>query len=173
LSQADCEENALRTGTKLPVSTVIQTWFSERRPAQKQGVFPPVQYIVAYVAALIVFGTVDVVWLVVMGNRLYKPTLDDILLPAVRPWPAIVFYSIFPIGIIVFAALPGLRGGGFATTLGLGLLLGAIAYATYDLTNLATIRNWTLQLALIDIAYGALVTALSAAASLWIVRLFD
>jgi uncharacterized membrane protein len=134
---------------------------------------PAVQYILAYVVALIVFGAVDVAWLVVMGNRLYKPTLDDILLPAVRPWPAIVFYLIFPIGITVFAVLPGLRGGGLAMTLGLGLLLGAIAYATYDLTNFATIRNWTFQLTLIDIAYGALVTALSAAASVGIVRLFD
>jgi uncharacterized membrane protein len=133
---------------------------------------PAMQYVVAYVVALVVFGAVDVAWLVVMGSRLYKPTLGDILLPAVRPWPAIVFYLMFPIGITVFAVLPGLRGG-LAMTLGLGLLLGAIAYATYDLTNFATIRNWTFQLALIDIVYGAFVTALAAAVSVGIVRLFN
>jgi uncharacterized membrane protein len=131
------------------------------------------QSIVAYIVALVLFGTVDVAWLAFMGNRLYKPTLDDILLPAVRLWPAIIFYLIFPIGIIVFAVLPGLRGGSLAVTLGLGLLLGAIAYATYDLTNYATVRNWTIQLTLIDIAYGAFVTALSATASAAMCRLFD
>jgi uncharacterized membrane protein len=131
------------------------------------------QYAVAYGAALIVFGAVDLVWLVLMGSRLYRPTLGDILLPSVRAWPAIVFYVAFPIGILVFAVLPGLRGGSLASTFGLGLLLGAIAYATYDLTNFATIRNWTLQLTVIDIVYGALVTGLAAAAATAVGRFFD
>jgi uncharacterized membrane protein len=131
------------------------------------------QSIVVYVVALITFVAVDVAWLALMGNRLYKPTLDDILLRAVRPWPAIVFYLVYPIGIVVFAVLPGLRSGSLPLTIVLGLLLGAIAYATYDLTNYATLRNWTLQLALIDVVYGGLVTALSAAASAGAGRLFD
>jgi uncharacterized membrane protein len=131
------------------------------------------QHAIAYGAALIVFGVVDLAWLVLMGSRLYRPTLGDILLPSVRLWPAMIFYLVFPVGILVFAVLPGLRGGSLASTFGLGLLLGAVAYATYDLTNFATVRNWTLQLTVIDIVYGALVTGVAAVAATEVSRFFD
>jgi len=66
-------------------------------------------YVIAYVAVLIVFGTIDAVWLTTMGAILYRPALGDILAPALRVVPAIAFYLLFPIGIVVFAVLPGLR----------------------------------------------------------------
>ena len=101
------------------------------------------QYIVMYVAALVVFVAIDASWLSLMGNALYRPVLGDILLPTLRVPPAIVFYAIFPIGIVAFAAIPAVRAGAVGTALLWGLLFGAIAYATYDLTNYATLRNWT------------------------------
>lgn len=64
-------------------------------------------YVVAYVAVLIVFGTIDAVWLTTMGAMLYRPALGDILVQNLRVVPAIAFYLLFPVGIVVFAVLPG------------------------------------------------------------------
>ena len=99
-------------------------------------------YLIAYVAVLLVFGTIDAVWLTTMGPVIYRPALGDILVPDLRVVPAIAFYLLFPIGIVVFAVLPGLRAQSPLTATTLALLFGALAYATYDLTNYATLRNW-------------------------------
>ena len=128
-------------------------------------------YVVAYVAVLIVFGTIDAVWLTTMGAILYRPALGDILAPALRVVPAIAFYLSFPIGIVVFAVLPGLRAQSPVTAATLALLFGALAYATYDLTNYATLRNWTLQITVVDIAYGALASSIAATVAFFAVRL--
>lgn len=128
-------------------------------------------YLIGYVSALIVFGAADAMWLSMMGPVLYKPTLGDILLPDVRIGPAVAFYAMYPIGVLVFAILPGLRSGSAGTAFTLGLLFGAIAYATYDLTNYATLRNWSLQIVIMDIVYGAIATAVAAAASCFLTRL--
>ncbi len=100
-------------------------------------------YAIAYVTILVPFVIVDAIWLTVMGSRLYRPTLGDILLPTLNAPPAVVFYLIYPIGILVFATLPALKAGSVSPALLYGALFGAMAYATYDLTNFATLRNWT------------------------------
>ncbi|MFM1816207.1 MAG: hypothetical protein RLZ98_2902 [Pseudomonadota bacterium] len=120
--------------------------------------------IVAYVSILIVFGIIDAIWLFSMAGLLYRPVLGDILLDNIRIAPAVIFYLLYPVGIVVFAVMPALRDGSMATAIGLGLLFGGLAYATYDLTNYATLKNWTLQLTVIDIAYGAITAALCAIA---------
>ena len=130
-------------------------------------------YVVAYFAALVPFGVIDAIWLSLMGPALYKPTLGDVLLPEIRLGPAIAFYLIFPIGLVVFAVLPGLRSGSILTALALGMLFGAMAYATYDLTNFATLRNWTLQLTVLDIAYGAIASGIAALVSVLVLRAFS
>jgi uncharacterized membrane protein len=122
-------------------------------------------YRVAYLGALLVFGVLDLSWLSVMGPRLYRPALSEILLANLRIAPAVVFYLAYPIGIAAFAAAPALRNGSPQTAFFSGLLFGAIAYGTYDLTNLATLRNWTLQITVVDIVYGALVSAVAAIAA--------
>ena len=128
-------------------------------------------YVVAYVAVLIVFGTIDAVWLTTMGALLYRPALGDILAPTLRVVPAVAFYLSFPIGIVVFTVLPGLRAQSPVTAATLALLFGALAYATYDLTNYATLRNWTLQITVVDIAYGALASSIAATVAFFAVRL--
>jgi uncharacterized membrane protein len=119
-------------------------------------------YLVAYVTVLIVFGVIDAGWLSTMGPVLYRPTLGDILLPSLRIAPALAFYLLYPVGVVVFAVLPGLRSGALSTAFMLALLFGALAYGTYDLTNYATLRNWTLQLTIIDICYGAATSGIAA-----------
>jgi uncharacterized membrane protein len=127
-------------------------------------------YVVAYVAVLIVFGTIDAVWLTTMGALLYRPALGDILAQNLRVVPAIAFYLLFPVGIVVFAVLPGLRAQSPLTAAALALLFGALAYATYDLTNYATLRNWTLQITVVDIGYGALASSIAATVAFFAVR---
>lgn len=127
-------------------------------------------YVAGYITALIAFGAVDAIWLRVMGPALYRPTLGDILLTDLRIAPAVMFYAIYPVGLLVFAVTPGLKSGSAASAAGLGLLFGAIAYATYDLTNFATLRNWTLQITVLDIAYGAAASAFAAYVGLLVVR---
>ncbi len=127
-------------------------------------------YLVAYFTVLVVFGAVDAGWLTTMGPLLYRPTLGDILLPGLRLAPAIVFYLAYPIGIVVFAVLPGLRMASLPNAVALALLFGALAYATYDLTNYATLRHWTLQLTVLDIGYGAITSALATTAAYLMVR---
>ena len=129
------------------------------------------QLLAAYVAALIVFVMIDAVWLSVMGNMLYRPILGDILLPTLRLAPALVFYAVFPIGIVALAAMPGLKLGSLGSAAVSGLLLGAIAYGTYDLTNYATLRNWNLQLTVLDIVYGAIATGAAAVAATYASRM--
>jgi uncharacterized membrane protein len=127
-------------------------------------------YVIAYVVALIVFGAIDAVWLSTMGPLLYRPALGDILAPALRIAPAIAFYLMYPIGVVVFAVLPALRAQAPLTVAALALLFGALAYATYDLTNYATLRNWTLQITVLDIGYGALASSIAATAAYFAVR---
>ena len=129
-----------------------------------------VTYLIAYLSALVVFVVIDAGWLSTMGNVLYRPLLGELLAPSVRLAPAIAFYLLYPVGITVFAALPAIRSGAISTALILGLLFGAIAYATYDLTNQATLRTWPLQITLVDIAYGAVASGLAAMAAFAVAR---
>lgn len=129
-------------------------------------------YLWGYVAALVVFAVVDGAWLYFMGQHLYKPTLGDILEPDIRYAPAAAFYLLFPLGLTIFAVDPAIKSASAGTALLYGSLFGFFAYATYDLTNFATLRNWTLQITLIDVAYGAVVAALAAAAGYWAATTF-
>lgn len=119
-------------------------------------------YLIAYAIALVLFGILDALWLSTMGAPLYRATLGDILLPTVRIGPALAFYLLFPIGIVVFAIAPGLRSDSPPEAALYGAVLGLVTYATYDLTNFATLRNWTLKITAIDLAYGMVVVALVA-----------
>jgi uncharacterized membrane protein len=130
----------------------------------------PMSYIVAYVAVLLVFGAIDAVWLTTMGPLIYRPALGDILLSSLRVAPAIAFYLTFPIGVVIFAVLPALRTQTPMTATTLALLFGALAYATYDLTNYATLRNWNLQITVLDIGYGALASSVAATLAYFAVR---
>lgn len=127
-------------------------------------------YALLYVCILVPFCLMDGVWLTVMGGLLYKPALGDILLPTPNVPPAIAFYLLYPIGVLVFAALPALKAGSVTPALIYGALFGALAYATYDLTNYATLRNWTLLITVADVAWGAIATATAAAAAYYATR---
>jgi uncharacterized membrane protein len=112
----------------------------------------------------------DAVWLSKMGPLLYRPTLAEILATHLRLAPAIAFYLMYPVGIVIFAVAPALRSGSTASALMMAALFGAIAYATYDLTNYATLRSWTWQITVVDIIYGASASGVAAVAAYTFVR---
>lgn len=122
-------------------------------------------FLVPYIAALVVFGIIDAGWLTTMGKLLYRPALANILLEDLRILPAVLFYLAYPVGIVVFAAMPGLRADSIPLAFGYALLFGALAYGTYDLTNYATLRSWTLRITMIDICHGALASGIAAIAA--------
>jgi uncharacterized membrane protein len=126
------------------------------------------RYIAAYVATFVVFVAIDFVWLSSMANVLYKPILKDILLPDFRLAPAVVFYLLYPLGLVIFGVAAGLRSGNWTDALVYGALFGFFAYATYDLTNQATLRNWETKLTLIDLAWGSFVSGAAATAGFFI-----
>jgi uncharacterized membrane protein len=117
---------------------------------------------IAYGATLLAFVGIDFVWLSLAAERLYRPVLKDILLDGFRPAPAVIFYFIYAVGIVVFAVRPGLAAESPRLALLNGALFGLCAYATYDLTNQATLRGWATSLTLADLAWGTILTAISA-----------
>lgn len=129
-------------------------------------------YLVGYAASLVAFGIIDAIWLSTMAGILYRPTLGAILLDRLRWTPALIFYFGFPLGIVHFAVVPALATGQLWQAAVNGALFGLFAYATYDLTNHATLRVWTLKLTLADMAYGTVTTGLAAAAAFLVLRQF-
>lgn len=125
----------------------------------------------SYVIAGIAFLGIDFVWLSVMGNAFYRPHLGSLMLEKFLLPPAAAFYLLYPIGIGVFAVSPALQGGSALTALGHGLLFGLLAYATYNLTNLSTVRDWSPAVAAVDMAWGAAATGAAAIIAFWIVKL--
>lgn len=121
-------------------------------------------WIVAAIAAALVFGALDATWLGWAGPNFYRPQLGDLLADNFRMGPALVFYAAYVAAIVWFAVRPGLAQGIGAAALN-GALLGAICYATYDLTNQATLRSWSTTVTLADIAWGAFATAVAASAA--------
>lgn len=128
--------------------------------------------IVAYLAAGIAFLIVDAIWLTAMADALYRPLLGDKLETPFKLAPAICFYLIYIAGIVYFAVLPALSDGRVVKAAVNGAVLGLVAYATYDLTNQATLRDWPLAITLADIPWGAFVTAVGASAGFLVASRF-
>ncbi len=118
-------------------------------------------WIVAFIAAAVAFGALDALWLGWAGPNFYRPRLGDLLADSFRMGPALVFYAAYIAAIVWFAVRPGLANGLGAAALN-GALLGAICYATYDLTNQATLRHWSTTVTITDICWGAFATAIAA-----------
>jgi len=119
--------------------------------------------VIAYVATLVVFAGVDLVWLGLIANSFYKSQLGPLMADRINLGAAVAFYLIYAVGLMIFAVLPASESGGWTKGLMLGALFGFFAYATYDLTNLATLKGWPLPLSIVDIAWGSLLSGIAAA----------
>src|SRR3972149_4954028 len=111
-------------------------------------------YLKLYFVTLIAFFAIDMVWLVLVARTFYRQHLGFLMAPRPNWLAAIIFYVLFIVGILVFVVVPGLEDGSLKTTLLRAALFGLITYATYDLTNLATIKDWPVLITVVDLAWG-------------------
>jgi uncharacterized membrane protein len=118
-------------------------------------------YPIAYLASLAAFLLADAVWLGLMAGRVYKPAMGSLVLDNFAIAPAIAFYALYGVGLVVFAVLPSYGADKPYQALLLGALFGLVAYGTYDLTNLATLRNWPLSVTILDMAWGTVASAIA------------
>jgi len=106
-----------------------------------------------------VMGILDALWLMFIANKFYKSQIGNLLLDKPNMAPAIIFYVIYIVGIVTFVVAPALEKGSLVHALGYGALFGLVAYATYDLTNLSTLKGFTSKVVIVDLLWGALMTA--------------
>ena len=121
-------------------------------------------YLKAYFGAFLMFCIMDGLWLGVLATDFYFNSLEGMLLEEPN-WPsAIVFYLGYIAGIVYFAIKPNLPNGSYKTVIRDGALLGLLAYATYDMTNMATLKGWSLTVSLVDMVWGMVITGTSSLA---------
>lgn len=111
-----------------------------------------------YLACVIAFFAIDFVWLSTMTSRIYQPRLGHLLAEQPRLGVAAGFYLLYVVGVVALAVIPGLQEGSLIAAVWRGALFGLLAYATYDLTNLSTLRDWPADLTLIDMVWGTTLT---------------
>jgi uncharacterized membrane protein len=112
------------------------------------------------VVAAGIMGVLDAVWLGVIAQKLYRTELGRLLLDKPNMVPALAFYVIYTIGVVLFVINPALEKGSWLHALGYGAFFGFVAYATYDLTNLATLKDFSSKIVVIDLLWGAIITAI-------------
>jgi len=120
------------------------------------------KFVTAYIATGAVFLVCDMVWLGLVAKGFYRSRVGGLLLEDFNLPAALAFYLIYLAGVMLFAALPAFNAGSWKVALAFGAAFGFFAYATYDLTNLATLRGWSVSLTIVDIAWGAVLTGTSA-----------
>lgn len=118
--------------------------------------------IFTYLSVSVTFVALDMIWLKTMVERLYRPVLGDMLRSEPNLAAAALFYLAYPLGLMWFAVLPAQQDGGALRAFTSGVLLGCFTYATYDLTNQATLRNWSTGLTVADVFWGSLLAGVSA-----------
>ncbi len=122
------------------------------------------KWIAAYVGTAVAFAAIDFVWLSTMTERFYKPVIGPIMAPKPDMVAAVLFYVIYIGGIVFFAIAPALKEGAWTRAALNGAVLGFVAYATYDLTNQATLAVWQTKLTVVDLIWGTVLTTAAATA---------
>lgn len=129
-------------------------------------------FLISYATAFVSMLAIDAVWLSVMAKRFYTPYIGHLLADAPRFVPAGIFYVLYILGVVFFVISPALTSGASLLKVFLsGALLGLFAYATYDLTNQATLKSWPAIVTLVDLAWGALLTGTIAVLAVVVTRM--
>jgi len=125
-------------------------------------------YIYVYLISVVIFFIVDMVWLGFVANTFYKSQIGHLLADTVK-WPvAITFYLLFLVGLLIFVLIPALEAKDIVHALVYGALFGFFTYATYDLTNWSTLRDWPALVSIVDIAWGTVLSATIATLTYWV-----
>ncbi len=129
------------------------------------------QMLLQYILVLVVFLAIDAVWLSTAARLIYRPEIGQLLKDQPNFLVAFVFYALYALGLLVFIISPQLAAPDFGKALLLGAFFGLVAYGTYDMTNLATMKGFTTKIAIIDMAWGALLSGSVSVLSIWLIRL--
>ncbi|MAF68658.1 MAG: hypothetical protein CMH25_04855 [Micavibrio sp.] len=128
--------------------------------------------LIAYLSTVVVFFAIDFVWLNFVAQKFYNAQMGDLLKESFNMPVAAGFYLVYIVGIVIFAINPALKSGAWTTALLYGALFGFFCYATYDLTNLSTMKGFPPLVAVVDIAWGAFITGVSATFGFYLTQLF-
>lgn len=120
------------------------------------------KYIFAYAATLVTFVAVDLVWLMWLARPTYVAEMGSLLRKEPQLAAAVAFYLLYAAGLVFFAVSPGLKAGSAMHAMVLGAALGLVAYGTYDLTNLSVVEGFNLRIAVIDLAWGTVLSGVTA-----------
>ena len=131
------------------------------------------KYFGVYLAFLITLIVIDLVWLLGVARNLYQQEMGNLMATEPKLIAGLAFYLSYALGVCIFVIVPALSKQSWLYAVQYGALFGFFCYMTYDLTNLAVIRDFPTRLALIDIAWGSFVTALSAGIAYWIGNRFS
>lgn len=121
-------------------------------------------YVVAYLSTAVVFFGLDFIWLSKVAPGFYKSRIGDLMLAQPNFAAAGIFYVFYIFGIVYFAVVPALGNGSWTSAAVAGALLGLLAYGTYDMTNLATLKGWSVSLSMVDMLWGTFLTSAAATA---------
>ena len=127
----------------------------------------------ATIATALAYVCFDAFWLSLTADPLYRGEMGYLLRDEFDFRPVLVFYPVYIAGIMVFAVMPGLAAQSWAATAWRAALFGLVAYATYDLTNLATLKGWSVMVTAIDLVWGTCLTATAATAGYLAARIHD
>ena len=128
--------------------------------------------ILSLVFASSIFLIIDIIWLTITVKSFYRPALGSLLLDKPIMWAAALFYIIYMLGLTLIILRPALINESVFQALWTGIIFGLVAYGTYNLTNMATIKNWSTNVVFVDMIWGGILTGFSSAASIYITKNF-
>ncbi len=121
-----------------------------------------------YLVSLIVFFAIDLFWLGIIAKNLYKEQIGSLMSDEIRWGPAVLFYLLYIAGLVFFAVLPAFNEGNWVSALLYGGFFGLVCYATYDLTNLATLKGWPIKIVVYDLLWGTFISGVTSLITFWI-----
>lgn len=130
-------------------------------------------YVLAYVGTVVAFLGLDFLWLGTVATGFYRSRIGTLLLDQPNFVAAGAFYLFYVAGIVYFAVQPALISGNWTAAAIAGAILGFVAYGTYDMTNLATLKNWSPTVSAVDMAWGTFLTSFSAVVGYWVAQKFS
>ena len=128
--------------------------------------------IISFIFVSIIFLIIDVLWLSITVKSLYRPALGSLLKDKPVMWAAVLFYIIYMIGVALIILKPALANDSILQALWTGVVFGVVAYGTYNLTNMATIKNWSASIVWIDMLWGGFLTGFSSAVGIYLTKTF-
>ena len=126
--------------------------------------------LISFLIMTAIFLFIDIIWLSQSVNYFYSPHIGDLLRETPLILPAILFYLIYPLGVTILVIVPKLDNGSLRSILFNGLVLGVVAYGTYNLTNMAALKGWSVNVVIIDMIWGGVLTGISAVLATCVIR---